>query len=614
MSSDSNISADAPEGTAPALDPLDAPARPMIDPDAVVHFDQGAVIFNEGTDSDYAYIVVDGTVELTKNVNGTEIFLAEIGPGDLFGEMGMIDGGSRSATAVALVDIELQRIGRDDLMRRLRQDSDFAAPVLSQLVTQLRQTSNRLAHEQVLSLQRAADSADVIALEPRGVLARLGSFFNADADLIEFQPDAVEIERQSAPAMAKVMLYVICAFIIGLFVWANYSTIDTAVSARGRITTEVPNIVVQPSETAIIRSIMVREGQFVEAGDVLATLDATLATADVSVSRASLAGVEAVERRLDAENLNVAKPGRFSDNDDLNALQTELFQRRRDSLRQRLTSFDEQIGEIESEIQTNIQDGKDLGEQADVLREIEAMRTKLLDAGHGSRVNYLSAKHQRLTIDREQRHLKSTRVRMQHQLEALRADRKVMLGGWRTQVAQELVEIRRERQGLTEQLRKTEHRESLVRLIAPAPGVILSVADRSVGSVIRQADPMFTIVPADVPIEMEVDVLPKDIGLIQTGDIVRIKLDALPFQKHGVIEGRVRLISEDAVAIEGRSTETVYRSRIELKDRKLREVPSTFRLTPGLTGSADITVGKRRIITYFIYPLIRAFSSSFREP
>jgi multidrug resistance efflux pump len=67
----------------------------------------------------------------------------------------------------------------------------------------------------------------------------------------------------------------------------------------------------------------------------------------------------------------------------------------------------------------------------------------------------------------------------------------------------------------------------------PAPGVILSIADRSVGSVVTQAEPLFTIVPADVPMEMEVDVLPKDVGLIQVGDLVRIKLDALPFQKHG---------------------------------------------------------------------------------
>ncbi|MBT3700163.1 MAG: HlyD family type I secretion periplasmic adaptor subunit, partial [Alphaproteobacteria bacterium] len=84
--------------------------------------------------------------------------------------------------------------------------------------------------------------------------------------------------------------------------------------------------------------------------------------------------------------------------------------------------------------------------------------------------------------------------------------------------------------------------------------------------------------------------------------------------KHGIIKGRVRFISEDAVQTEGREARSVYRARVELLNRDLREVPDSFRLTPGLTGSADITVGKRRIITYFIYPLVRAFDSSFKEP
>ncbi|MBT3786901.1 MAG: HlyD family type I secretion periplasmic adaptor subunit [Alphaproteobacteria bacterium] len=499
-------------------------------------------------------------------------------------------------------------------MSRLRQDSDFAAPVLSQLVNQLRDTSNRLAHEQVLTLQRAADSADVLELEPEGMFGRLKSFFSADADLIAFQPDAVEIERQAAPLVAKVLLYSIFFFITGLFIWANYSTIDTAVMAQGRITTEVPNIIIQPSETAIIKSILVREGQFVEAGAVLATLDATLAKADVNVSRASLARISATEKRLEAESRGDRKPSKFSNDTAINALQVELFRRRQSSLKEQLSSFDQQISQLKGDIDSTLLDAGDLEEQAKVLREIEKMRTKLLKSGHGSRVNYLSSKHQRLAVNREQRQLVSARTRLTHQLEALRADRQAMVASWQSQISTELVRVRGEREGLAEQLLKTEHRESLVRLVAPAPGVVLSVANRSVGSVVQQAEQMFVIVPADVPMEMEVDILPKDIGLIQVGDTVRVKLEALPFQKHGIIEGVVRLISEDAVATEGRAAETVYRSRIELKERKLREVPESFRLTPGLTGSADITVGKRKIITYFVYPLVRAFDSSFKEP
>ena len=606
---------DSEDPAAPETAPLTSPPPVKADPEKTFTFERDSIVFEEGEDSDFAYVVVEGRVELTKNAGGTEIFLAEIGPGDLFGEMGLIDGSRRSATATTLEETALHRMDRDELMDRFSQDSDFAAPVLSQLVGQLRDTSDRLAHEQVLSLQRAADAADVVITEKPGVFARLRGFFDADQDMIEFQPDAVEIERQRAPGAAKVTLYAIFLFLVGLGAWANYSTIDTAVSALGRITTEVPNIVVQPSETAMVRSIQVKEGQFVEKGQLLATLDATIAESNVNVSRASLVSILAQEKRLKAESSGKPPPGGlFSDEPAQNALQAELFVRRQAALRERLISFDEQIREIQSEIKTNVQDAGDLGEQAKVLREIEGMRSKLMKSGHGSRVNYLSAKHQRLAVDREQRRLLSTRSRMEHQLNALRADREGAAAEWRSRVAEELIETERERESLVEELKKTEHRESLVRLTAPAPGIILKVAERSVGSIIEQANPMFTIVPADVPMEMEADVLPKDVGLIQVGDIVRVKLDALPFQKHGSIEGRVRLISEDAVESDSGAAETVYRSRIELVNKNLREVPGSFRLTPGLTGSADITVGKRRIITYFIYPLIRAFDSSFREP
>lgn len=577
-------------------------------------FEKEDIIFEEGDVSDFAYVVVEGSVELTKDVEGTEIFLAEIGRSDLFGEMGLIDGSNRSATAAALEETVLLRFNKDELMDKLSNDSDFAAPVLSQLVRQLRDTSDRFVHEQVLSLQRAADAADVVEPVQASVFERMRGFFDAEKDLIEFQPDAVEIERQKTPAIAVVTLFSIVFFIIGIFIWAYNSSIDTAVAAFGRMTTEVPNIVVQPSDTAVITAIHAKEGQAVKKGQLLATLDATLVSADVNVSRTALVSLLAQERRLIAESRGQAPANGFSDNPAVNALQTQAYVSRQTGLRAKQISFDEQIKQIQAEVKTNVRDAKDLGEQAAVLGEIEAMRAKLMKSGHGSRVNYLSAKHQRLSVAREQRRLLSTRIRMTHQLKALKADRGSMLANWQSNVAEELVRTRRERERMAEQLTKTEHKQSLVRLLAPADGIVLSIAARSVGSVIKQAEPMFTIVPANVPMEMEVDVLPKDVGLIQVGDFVRIKLDAIPFQKHGIMEGRVRLISEDAVEVGGNSSQTVYRSRIEIIGKNLRNVPDSFRLTPGLTGSADITVGKRKIITYFIYPLIRAMDSSFKEP
>lgn len=595
--------------------PMATPVLPNVDPEDTLRFEPDIVIFREGEDSDYAYLVVEGTVELTKDVEGTKIFLAEIGRGDLFGEMGLIDGSRRSATASTLEETIVQRIDHDELLKKLNSDSDFAAPVLSQLVSQLRETSSRFAHEQVLSLQKAADSADIIVAEKTALMDRLRGFFDADQDLIEFQPDAVEIERQKTPAVAIIMLYSILAFIISIGLWANFSTIDTAVSAIGRMTTKVPNIIVQPSETAVVRSILVREGQVVKKGQLLAALDTTIAQSDVTASQSSLVSILAQEKRLIAEFSGKAPPEYFSDNPAVNTLQKEIFVRRLANIREQLASSDEKIKQTRDEIKFNIQDVNNLDKQIEVLVEVESMRFKLMNDGYGSRINYLSAKNQKLSIDSKKRRLLSARTKMDHEIKVLQSGRQALLSNWRSKVAEELVKTRRKREQVTKELNKSERRKSLLNLVSPAPGVILKIAERSVGSVIQTAETMFSIVPSNVPIEMEADILPKDIGLIKVGDFVRIKLDALPFQKYGSIEGRVRLISDDAVRPDGRNnSQAVYRSRIEIVGNNLRKVPDSFRLTPGLTGRADITVGKRRIITYFIYPLIRALDNSFREP
>ena len=93
-----------------------------------------------------------------------------------------------------------------------------------------------------------------------------------------------------------------------------------------------------------------------------------------------------------------------------------------------------------------------------------------------------------------------------------------------------------------------------------------------------------------------------------------IKLDALPFQKYGSLQGKVLLISEDTVKAEDGKSEPTYRIKVEITERDLRSVPENFRLIPGMTGTAEITVGKRKVISYFVYPIARALDNSFKEP
>lgn len=114
------------------------------------------------------------------------------------------------------------------------------------------------------------------------------------------------------------------------------------------------------------------------------------------------------------------------------------------------------------------------------------------------------------------------------------------------------------------------------------------------------------------------DILPSEVGYVHTGATARVKLDTLPFQKHGIIDGEVKTISKDIFHKQTAVGDTlVFRARIALPDDPiagLKELPPGFLCIPGLTVSAEINVGKRKVIEYFLYPILEGLDTGLREP
>jgi HlyD family secretion protein len=117
-------------------------------------------------------------------------------------------------------------------------------------------------------------------------------------------------------------------------------------------------------------------------------------------------------------------------------------------------------------------------------------------------------------------------------------------------------------------------------------------------------------------LEAEIEILARDIGLIKPDNTARIKLDAFPYQKHGVLDGTIVTISEGAFQKgEPPTSQTLYRARVRLGGvDKLKDLPPNYRLLPGMNVVAEIRVGDRRVIEYFLYPVLRNLDSSIREP
>ena len=139
----------------------------------------------------------------------------------------------------------------------------------------------------------------------------------------------------------------------------------------------------------------------------------------------------------------------------------------------------------------------------------------------------------------------------------------------------------------------------------------------SVGSVLKEGDPLMFLAPLDSPVEAEGRIGTRDVGFIRAGDPVMVKFDTFNFIEHGMAEGQLRWISEGAFTTDdnGAATpEPYYKARIALTKVDLRNVPEGFRLIPGMTLSGDIHIGTRSILMYIVSGALQGMGEAMREP
>lgn len=435
----------------------------------------------------------------------------------------------------------------------------------------------------------------------------------------EFQSDAVEVEERAPPRIARITLYCVVALIVAAIVWASVSRVDTIVTAQGKLIATSPNVVIQPLETSVVREIHVRPGDAVRQGQRLATLDPTFSQADVDQLRTRVAALEATINRLTAEvnghDFVVANPG---DPDEV--LQGKLFHQRKAHYETSLRNYDAQIASAKANLTTSKNEEATLLQRLETLRSIEAMRATLADKELGSRLNLLLSRDARLEVDNNLARVRGGQVDFAHRVEKAQADQQLFIEDFRRTAYQELVDTLAKRNSAIEELKKAELRRQLIVLTAPVDAVVLEIANRTVGSVAREAETLFMLVPRDIHLQAEVNVDGKDIGQVAVGQSVRLKFDAFPFQKFGTGSGTVRVVSQDSFTpdpkVDGQRSMSApyYRVLIDVADTRLRAQPAQFQMIPGMTVTAEMKVGRRSVISYFLYPLLRGLDESIREP
>jgi HlyD family secretion protein len=438
-------------------------------------------------------------------------------------------------------------------------------------------------------------------------------FFKPKNKSHEFLPDADEIEMTPVPKGISVTLYLLLSMMIIFFLWSYFSKIDEVISTRGKLVATLPNIVLQPIETSQIATLNASVGQIVRKGDVLATLDPTVTGADLKQVQERLASLDAQVRRLEAERDGKVFTGTQNEHD---ILQGNLDTGRSEAFRARLTRLNENISRIKSSILNNDLEIKNLENRLQSLKEIETMNEQLVEKQFQSRKGLLEIRDKRLEIESTMLSAKNKNNELRKELSGTEADRAAFVSEYRQKVLEELVTTQRERDSLSDQLIKNERRSSSITIEAPEDSVVLEVAKLSRGSVIREAEALVTLVPLNASLEAEVKIEASDISNVNVGDPVRVKIDAFPFQKHGIVEGKILRISQDttsSTADDKKNTFGFYTARVQLKEISLDNLNKPLKVLPGMTLTGEIVVGKRSIFSYIAYPIMKTKDEAIRE-
>ena len=383
-------------------------------------------------------------------------------------------------------------------------------------------------------------------------------------EVLEYQPDAVEIEERPVSGRVRWVLYVILGSLVATVIGAVIFKVDRIVVAQGKLITTSPTIVIQSLNTAVIRSIEVQVGDSVAKGQLLATMDSTFASADLTQLTKQAQIIGAQVRRIQAELKGKPFSALQEEGED-GQLQEQLFRQRKIIFNRNKQFNAERIAALEAKFSLNEVQHQGKERQLKLLRDVEGTVARARQKDTDYRLRLLEAQKNRYQTVDDMAGLSAEQDVITHELKQARSEWQKFIEERSGELMEQEVALRNELEKVVEEINKAKRMHDLVSLRAPQPGIVLQMAELAVGSITRQAEPLITLVPLNSTIEVEVNVPSKDIARIRTDDLARVKLDAFPFQRHDTLPGKVRVISEDSFRLNNRG-ESLQQSPSEKED------------------------------------------------
>ena len=443
------------------------------------------------------------------------------------------------------------------------------------------------------------------------------SWLKRDRLQYEFLPAAEEIVETPAAPLGALVVWLVTLLLIVALVWSYFGKIDIVAVANGKISTEGSAKIIQPAISGVVTNINVHEGQRVKKGETLLALDKTTAEKDVATVSQSLntARVERdILRRLAVDGNTDEIINNADLPDETKAMlrqfassQTALSATRQQAVNGTISNYQQQLQfnqQAKNQLEINAQNLKnrkaEIEKQLPNANPVDKLRLQ----------NELSNIDQRITsadsavLGQNQQLLQSQSAltQAQNQSQTQNAETNSAFNNQIITAEKRIIE-------LENNLVKAKQILAQITITAPVDGTVLSLTVKTIGGVVNAGQQLAQIVPEKVPLYVDAALDNQDIGFVKPGQRAVVKVATYPFQRYGYLEGIVENISPDAIQDDKKGL--IYKAKIKLNDDKSSK-QNQLKLLPGMSVSAEITTGQRRIIEFFLDPLMTKADESLK--
>jgi len=439
-------------------------------------------------------------------------------------------------------------------------------------------------------------------------------------DLKSFLPPSLEVMEKPPHPFPRVMLAIVTGiFMVGI-IWAVVGKVDIITVAEGKIIPSGKVKQIQPFDRGVVSRILISEGQLVEAGAPLIELDRTQTTADEV--RLMVEGKFAEEKRkrreIMIEILHKATSQAATDEEIKLHPKLNGDLRNGEILIEEYRSIVGQWKTIESQLEERRAEWK-------ASQEIIKQYTATLPLIEQRLKAYKSLFERKMVGMNEYLALEEEWLRQYHSLEAEKSrslqltaalnSMEKQLEATRAQglseVLNELDELNRQCEAVSQELNKVRDLGAKQVLYSPVKGTVKGLVVTTVGGVVEPAQVLMELVPLGEVLEVEAFISNQDIGYVRAGQSAEIKINTFPFTKYGVIDAVVENVADDATVDE--KLGLIYRTQLVLEKNTILVDGKDVPLLPGMSVSAEIATDQRRLIEFFLAPLLRMKAESLRE-